>query len=342
MKRLLIIVFPLILGACSLIDDDLKACGDELVIEYQVQLHTELDMQLQTELSTEIEGPVRQTLKRWLEPIFSDVAKDVDFRFYLSDTDSLRHRIQKEINGNHATYTIRLPKENYMHLAVANMAEDRQVQFSDGEQLATAVLHLPEDRDIQSLRTGIYTARLPMTMNDTIKHFDVQMYMVTAAVALVIDTTACKNLQDMDGYMLGAANSFYISDSVFEYERPCVILLERVPVENQANHIAPRIKQLKSEEPLPITCLGTVGFPTEENDTTGWNLVVTATLIENKHTTTTLTIKDPLEAGTLRIIKCAMDENGALDPNPNTENYHEVGATVEFDWKPGDNHDVDL
>lgn len=341
MKRLLIIVFPLILGACSLIDDDLKACGDELVIEYQVQLHTELDMQLQTELSTDIEEPVRRTLKNWLDPIFSDVAKDVDFRFYLSDTDSLRHRIQKEINGNHATYTIRLPQENYMHLAVANMAGDRQVQLSGEEYSATMAMHLPDGEDIQPLRTGLYTARLPMIMNDTIRHFDVHMYMVTAAVALVIDTAACKNLQDMDGYMLGAANSFYISDSVFEYDRPCVFLLERVPVDTQANHIAPSVKQQKSNEPLPIACLGTVGFPTQ-NDTTGWNLVVTATLIENRHTTTTLTIKDPLEAGTLRIIKCAMDENGALDPNPNTEHYQEVGATVEFDWKPGDNHDVDI
>lgn len=314
---------PFALGACSLIDDDLTVCGDEMVIEYQVQLHTELEVQLDTELTLEAEEPVRAALEKWLEPIFTDKAKDIDLRFWLAETDEMRHRIQEIINDNHTSYTIRLPKEDYMHLAIANIADNRQVQVFAGDSSATMALCLPTDRDIEPLTTGLYTGRLLMEMNDTIRHFDVELYMVTSAVALIIDSAACPALQSMEGYIEGTANRFSVRDSIFGFEHARALWMDRLLI----------------EEATPLTCLGTVGFPTRQMDD-AWTITFTATLTDNRHTTSVLTIKDPLEAGELRIIKCYMDDNGQL--NPDIEHDSEVGVTVTFDWNQGSGHDIDI
>ncbi len=314
---------PFALGACSLIDDDLTVCGEEMVIEYQVQLHTELKLQLDTALTQEAEEPVRAAMEKWLEPIFTDKARDIDLRFYQAEKDEMRHRIQEIINDNHTSYTIRLPKEDYMHLAIANIAEERQVQVFAGDSSTTMVLCLPKDRDVEPLTTGLYTGRLLMEMNDTVKHFDVEMYMITSAVALIIDTAACLDLTGMEGCIDGTANQFSVRDSIFGFEHARALWMNRLVIENTT----------------PLACLGTVGFPTRQQDD-AWRISVTATLTNNRHTTSVLTIKDPLKAGELRIIRCYMDDKGQL--NPDIEHNSEVGVTVTFDWNQGSGHDIDL
>ena len=310
-----------------------------MVIDYQVRLSTELSVQLETELMTETEAPVRKALERWLEPIFTDKAQDIDLRFFAGETDVIRHQIQEVINDNRTSYTIKLPKENYMHLAVANIADNRQVQLSAGEHSATMALCLQETQELTPLTTGVFTARLPMTVTDTTKHFDVKMYMVTSAVALVIDTALCGDLRYIDAYMSGSACTFSIRDSLFSYDRACRLLMERVPTEGGVKTQESGIrKQLADEEVCPLACMATVSMPTRDEQT--WSLTVTATLSNNRHTTTTLTIEEPLKAGTLRIIKCEMNENGELDPDP--KHNSEVGASVTLDWKPGTSQDIDL
>ena len=64
-----------------MIDDDLRECGEDLVINYQLQLRTELSTQLQTELSEEQDSLVREALMEWLSPVFTDKAKDIDLHF---------------------------------------------------------------------------------------------------------------------------------------------------------------------------------------------------------------------------------------------------------------------
>ena len=340
MKRFWLIILPLCLGACSLIDDDLSVCGEEMVIDYQVRLSTELSVQLETELMTETEQPVRKALEQWLSPIFTDKAKDIDLRFFGGETDIIRHQIKEVINDNRTSYTIKLPKENYMHLAVANIADNRQVHISDGEHSATMRLHMPAPQEADPLNTGIFTARLPMEVTDSTKRFEVKMYMVTCAVALVVDTSACHDLRAADGYMSGSATGFDIRDSVFTYDTPCKLWMDRVMTDDAS--LAPKHHEpmrMKKEE-SPMACWATVAMPTK--DESEWSLIFTSTLTDNRHTTTTLTIKEPLKAGTLRIIKCAMKENGELDPDPDKKNNSEVGAAVTLDWKPGNEHNIDL
>ena len=71
----------------------------DMLLTYQLQLHTEMSVQLQTELLSESEQPVRKALEQWLSPIFTDKAKDIDLRFYSAQEDVIKHEIKEEIKA---------------------------------------------------------------------------------------------------------------------------------------------------------------------------------------------------------------------------------------------------
>ncbi len=332
MKRYLVILFICVCAsACCIIDDDLSDCGVDMLLNYQLQLHTEMSVQLQTELLSEAEQPVRKALEQWLSPIFTDKAKDIDLRFYSAQEDVIKHEIKEEINDNRTSYTIYLPKESYMHLALANVADNRQVQLFGGEHSSTMELRLTESEDVGSAATGVFTARLPMDVNDSSTHFDVHLYMITAAVALVVDPSECPDLVSLNGRVLGTANRFSVRDSVFSYTGSHAIQMDDI----FKNGTGARAEKAAAE-PIQRLCLAAVGLPTQDDKS--WTVKATATLSDNRHTTTTLTVDESLKAGTLRIIKCKLNKKGELQPSANSE----VGATVELDWKEGGDHEIDI
>ena len=336
MRRLWFIIVPFIFAACSLIDDDLTVCGEDVLLDYQLQLHTELSMQLQTELMTETEEPVRNALSKWLAPIFTETAKDVDLRFFSTESDDIRYWIQEVINRRQRRYTIQLPKENYMHLGIANLADNNHLQLVDGEHSATMALRLPEDvEEVSSLNTGVFSARMPMVIGDSSQTFEVRLYMTTCAVALVIDTTFCDSLVSIEGKMIGSAVGFMVNDSSYIYNKDFRIVMDSVAVER----IIPQyIGRRAPGDPARDTymCLAASSFPTQDNQ--AWQMEVKTTLTGNRHTTTRLEITDPLKAGALRIVRLHVDGQGGVQPVQGTE----VGVSVTLDWKDGGTHDIDL
>ena len=336
MKRLVVIWIPLFFAACTLIYDDLSVCGEELVVDYQLQLHTELSMQLQTELMTEAEEPVRYSLGKWLAPIFTDKAKDVDLRFYSGATDEIRHQIQEEINDQRTSYTIRLPQEDYMHLGVANIEDNHAVRLTGGAHSETMELALTDDPEIPSLNTGVFTARMPMSVGDTSARFEVHLYMATCAVALVVDTTLCDSLVSMYAILSGSASRFALRDSVYSYDGGQKIVCEEVAVTSPAKAPARTLAPTDSTQTDTYSCFAASMFPTA--DDRPWELVVETTLRGNRHTTTTMTIDEPVQAGTLRILRVYVDGKGAVLPDKGQE----MAVTVSLDWKQGGEHDIEL
>jgi len=312
----------------------MSVCGEEVVLDYELQLHTELSLQLQTELAMETEEPVRNALSKWLEPIFTETAKDVDLRFFSADTDELRRLIQEEINDKQTSYTFQLPKENYMHLGVANISDNRQIQLSDATHAATMRLAALEREELPSFNTGVFTARKHMEIGDTSQQFDVRLYMATCAVAIVIDTTACDSLVSLHGLMLGSARSFSIRDSLYAYDPKHKLIFDDVPVTSP--QFAPANRSKNAQLPRLFSCMATSGFPTQDGES--WTVVVTATLTGDRHTRTTLTIDEPVEAGALRILRAHVDGKGGIEPDEGQE----VGVSVELDWKEGGNHDIEV
>jgi hypothetical protein len=332
----LFIVFPLLFAACTLINDDLSVCGEELVVDYQVQLHTDLNMQLQADLSLEAEAQVRSSIEDWLKPVFTDKAHDVDLRFYSTENDEQKYRINEEINDNRSSYIIHLPHHNYVHLALANIMDNNELRLLNGEHSETMELRLKNSMLASSLNTGVFTARLPMEVNDTTTHFEVHLSMMVAAVVLVVDTTRCAALHSLNATMKGSATGFSVRDSIYYYDASPVFVMEHIAMKDDSPS-APASRRTACSEPAnPYRCTGLVCLPTEEGKT--WSVDAVATLQDNKHTTTTLTIDDPLLAGSLRVLSVRMDSTGALRPKEGQQ----VGVSVQLDWKEGGEHEIDL
>ena len=226
-----------------------------------------------------------------------------------------------------------------MHLALANIADNHQISLNRKEHSTTLELGLPDKTLLQSMSTGVFTARLPMKVEDKSASFDVYLYMVNAAVALVIDTTACDALESMSSTLNDGAYRFMVRDSLYDYSRTCAFRMEEVTVNKPSGAPQTKTNRVKSIADTPtMACLAAVGMPTRDDQP--WTVTFTATLTGNKHTTSTLTIEESLKAGTLRVIKLRMNKDGELTPYEESEK--EVGVTVTLDWKDGGGHDIDL
>lgn len=332
MKRLLIIALPLILSACTLIYDDLSVCRQDVLLTYRLQLHAELSVQLQTELAAAADEPVRQILESWFTPVFEDSDIDVDLRFYSIETDALSERRQEVLKDRRTSFTITLPKEDFMHLAVANIGDDNPVQLKDVEQSSTMRIELPEQTEVSSLSSMIYTARMPIIVTDSTEEVHVALYAITGAVALVMQTDKCSDLIGVSGRMRGLASEFSVKDSTFSYDRSPLVSMTTIPMDAPAGSMH-RARTSAGD----YACMAGVGMPTQDGEQ--WQIELTTTLTDNRHTTTTLTVNEPLTAGELHVIKLEMDKDGGLYPVSDTE---EVGAAVELDWNKGDEHEIEL
>ena len=318
-----------------MIDDDLRECGEDLVINYQLQLRTELSTQLQTELSEEQDSLVREALMEWLSPVFTDKAKDIDLHFFNKETDNIRRRIQDVINASQTSYTLNLPKENYTHLALANLADNNELTLGGKEHSETMSLNLSSTSSLRSLNTGVFTARLDMTVSEASQSFEVYLYMINTAVALVIDTTDCDSLVSIEGTLNDVACGFSLRDSSFSYVRPCAFRLVNVPIRRPSG--APAVHGLiREEEPATTACLATVGMPSR--DDAPWTMTVRAKLIGNRYATSTVTLEEPLKAGDVRVLRLRMNEDGSLGGGDNQE----VGISVTLEWKDGGDHELEL
>ena len=126
---LLLSAFWLTVG-CSTIDDDLSDCGNSVKMNYQLRLVTNMTTELQTQLTTLSELSVAHALTMHLKNIFTDIAHDVDLSFY--DTEAALNRLQHDqrvIDANQWSDNLTLPISKYMHLAIANIADNDVVSL---------------------------------------------------------------------------------------------------------------------------------------------------------------------------------------------------------------------
>ena len=315
-------------AGCSSIDDDRTDCGEEeeeLQLDYELRLVTNMTTELQTQLTTITEVGVANALKTHLEDIFSDFAHDIDLSFYDTEGDKgvLYHK-SDVIDANQTTYTLTLPMNKYMHLAVANLVNNAIVDLEDEQHSNSSRLQQQEGSTLDSHTTGLFTARQPMEVLSGVSQvFNVHLYMANSAVALVLDTKG-HEYTDLKVYATGFATQFNISDSVYVYPEA-----------------SPLIRANKVDTGNDLLCYCSVNFPSRDEAPAGtdtiWQLKVYLTNLDGSITETTLDVKEPLKAGDLRIIKGELDDEGAVRPYGST-----VGASVQLDWNSGGSYDPEL
>lgn len=325
------------LTSCSMIDEDLSGCGEDFKMEYQLKLVTNMTTEMQTVLSTEYDLPLQTELKNELSHIFTDYARDVNLSFY--GTDSLRHQHEMHVmNANEASYTIYLPVEEYMHLALANLEQQHQVTFENQERANLAFLdQLPVDT-VDSHETGIFTARQHMqVLGNQSQTFNVRLYMANCAAALVVDTTGY-HIRNMSVYIDDLADGFFIRDSVYTYRRQTSV--RTFPVTVDQLNLTTRAENIENYRQV---CYCGVGFPSRRKPIVGddgetyWRVKAYFTLDNGKITENVFHIHEPLLAGNLKIIRCRLTADGAVEvTTPN------VGVSVTLNWKPGGTYNPEV
>lgn len=331
-----------LMAGCSTINDDLSDCKDDDVeeykMEYQLRLVTNMTTELQTQLTTMTELSVADALETHLKDIFSDFAHDVDLSFY--DTEGKMDRLQHDqhiMDANQSSYTLSLPMRKYMHLAVANIADNTVVGLVNDQQSVTSMLEQIEPtasngREIlPSHTTGLFTARQPMEVLEGVNQtFKVRLYMANCAATLVLDPKGL-DYTDLKVYATGFANEFFIKDSTYVYDKTSTMVVAQ-PVETNND----------------LLCFCSVNFPSRdaapastrtraEAGATLWQFKVYLTKKDGSITETVLDIEEPLKAGDLKIIKGEFDDDGAVRPYDST-----VGVSVTLDWNNGGSYNPEL
>ena len=191
-------VLTAVLTGCSMIDEDLSNCEEQeqeqARLDYELRLVTNLTTELETELSAQTDVDISNALRQFLSSIFTDHAHDVDLSFYDTQGDSLRLQHDQHImDASQASYTLNLPKREYMHLAVANVLDNQLVDLFDDNRCHTSNLSLTGKDTIPSHTTGLFTARQPMNVLEGVsQQFNVRLYMANCAAALIVDTQGAR------------------------------------------------------------------------------------------------------------------------------------------------------
>lgn len=272
-KILTIALISLAITSCSLIDDDLDECGQDVTINYELKSPTDIKSYINQELSTESERPVAEALYYSLEDIFRNYAYDIDLSFYTPDEQRANHEVH-QMNATTATYTLYLQQDSYHHIAIANEAKR-----GTGE-------------------AGLFTGRKDMKINGSSSTYYVPLYMANSAMALVIDL----NGQDVSGIKViadGFASDFSISDSVYTYTDNYVVEAAELPLATSAYRCFYTINY-----PSRDMASGNNGI---------WQVKLYITLPDGTVTENILSVGEPLKAGNLKILKVRLKDQGEAE-----------------------------
>lgn len=331
----------LLFGSCSMIDEDRSDCNTA-ALNYELTLVTNMTTELRTQLTTSTDIKLASELRQHLSDVFTDFAHDVDLSFYDTVGDSIRLQHDEHfMDANQASYTLNLPMRQYMHLATANILDNKLVSLESDMLCHPSHLQQINSDTIDSHTTGIFTARLPMDVLEGVsQNFDVHLYMVNCAAALVIDPREY-DTEDIQVYSTGFASRFNICDSAYMFAEipPIVRTTKILNKDENSGDVAYCSVTFPSKEPHTTrTVIETEEPFVAQPDEKGlWEFRVyvphpnaDGTRAGKSVTETVLRSKDPLRAGQLKIIKCWVGSDGVIYPMDK-----EIGTSVTLDWKPG-------
>ena len=336
-----------VLAGCSAIDDNLDDCGKQAQMDYELQLVTNVSTEVQTQLTAQTDVALAATVKGYLGNIFTDYAQDVNLMFFGTGSDStLLHHDEHIMNNSEHSYTLYIPRQKYMHLAVANIEDDPVVYLDGVENCMTATLRQVAGDTIESHNTGIFTARQYMEMIEGIDQtFNVKLYMANCSAMLAVDPQG-HDISRMQVFSTGFATAFYIADSLYEYKKPAPMIRTKRMDPDDNGHVGFVSVNFPSPEPsTPQPASSTTRsviettdpFIAQPGDEVLWEFHIFLPQPDGTTTRTVLGIKEPLRAGQFKIIKARIGENGQVEPEAPT-----VGVSVTLDWKSGGTYNPNL
>lgn len=314
----------------SCIDEDLSECGENYTIDYTVRhvyQQTDVPTILERELTTDAERQLAAQLLTPLNRVFATTVKELDLSFFGKTAGNLIRHEQHEINAAYAQYTVYLKKLDYRNLALANAIAEPLVDIKGAEELNSLMLCQTAADTINSHTEGLFTSRLNMSIRDKSQSYHADLYMQNCASCVVLDPGDNK-VMGVSGYVDDTATDFAVSDSTYHFARHTVVRSSLVSGGGLYGLYAATMPSADTP-----TTYNTRNSATE---TAAWRIGVVVRMADS-YTKTTLYVPQPLKAGELRIIKCKINSRGEVVPN-----LQSVGASVELDWKPGGDHNIDI
>lgn len=324
--------------ACRLVDEDVSGCNDNYSLNYELQLVTNLRTEIQTVLDLEADLQVATALQEYLSEIFTDFAHDVDLSFY--DTEEPMTRLEHfgvVMDASQSSYTLFLPGRSYTHLCAANLEAEQFVALEGGERCSTArLVQLSEVKDTVSAHTtGIFTARLHMdVISGTDQRFDIGLYMVNSATALILDLADAPDVKDIKVFLSGFADGFNIADSTYTFNTKQVVRTQLLPPalgSTERCYASVHFPSRDVEEPSTKMVID-IEDPDQDkrSDEILWQWEVYVTLSDGSVTKTILGSYNPLHPAKLKAVKGIVHADGGV-----TTNDHTVGASIMLDWHEG-------
>ena len=328
-----------LMGCRYLVDEDLRDCGGECTVDCRLRLQTQMQTEVAAVLTLAEDQYVVASLKGWMDDLFADYADDVDLSFYdpAGEQRRLVH-MRERMDGNSSVYTLYLPAREYLHNCVANIEDNDQVALVDDERCTSALLRQYSEREVaeglmptrgtlpadtvHSHNTGLFSARKHIQMQDQgNENISVNLYMVNAATALVLDRSVAGTAGQAQVFVSGFADGFAIADSTYRFSSQPVVRTIMLPVEGGTEY-----------------CYASAHFPSrDEGEGAIWRWEVQVPLPDGTVTRSVLDVKEPLPAGSLKILKAKVFENGVVSVTDPT-----VAVSVTLNWNQGSEHDVEM
>ena len=329
------------LTGCSLIDEDISKCNNQVRLTYQLELDPEIIQELEDELDLHADEDIRAMLKGYIDGVFTNYARDVDLFFFDTNEPMVSLRTLSEtMNRASNTYAISMPVRSYMHTAIANVKVSGNVAIAGDETYPTLRLdHNKENGVYTPQQSGLFTAHKRLDVGEKAnQRFRIKLEMANSATALILDTGKADNVTDIRVEVEGMATSFNVADSTYVFDDTAVFSTEEFSTGYKH-------------------CFAAVHFPShdaigedEEDDTKAteyddddnlerktWRWYVYATLTDGTVTRSTLEMRPAVKAGQLKIRNAFVKEEGEVGSNE-----VDVSVTVKLDWKPGLDIEVPL
>ena len=330
----IVLLVTIALVSCSTIDDNSDDCFIDLQAEYELLLVTNETSELARTLGDR--PGIAEALRQHLSGVLADPGRDIILSFY---NNGLRSYQQTETMNNAPTKRVNMTLDinDYEHLAIANVQNNGVVTLEGDNTLQTSNLKSQtSNQSVASQSTGIFTGRRSfpnMTYGNYPCH--IPLYIANCAAAIVLDPRTAK-FTDVKIYTTGFATSFNVADSTYQYDNSPLVRAERVTMPDTTRWLAFSAVSYPSKEPAAPTRETRsrqdtdLPFSYADSGQNLWHYECYVTMADATVTKTTLTVRHPLRNGQLKVLRGYIDDQGCI------RLYDaEVGATVNIDWKSG-------
>ncbi len=303
----------LLLLSSSCIDDNMSDCNN-FTVRYKIE-----------------QDALPQTFKGSMD--------NLNMHFYDGGQSLAYHRhVERENMPSDNVYSISLPMDDYHHFAIANIAGGSSGVASDltVEPGSYKLAYESAADTVSSHGSELYVGRKQFTIVDRNQYVEVVLRPCFSQTRLHLSygTNPVIPVKQVVGYINRTASGFLCQDSVYEYDRPVVVLMDETGKDEKGLALFEAMSFPSKDEPGSRT----ESWERSESDENSiWNTDVYVN-IDDKITRNTIHLSEPLKAGQSLDIYGVVRDDGSIDIGHNLQ----ATVSVTIDWKPGGNIDVDM